>query len=216
VKIVLSNELDELNILQIIIQLTYEAPKHNVDPDKLIKRLIYGVGTKLITSSGDGALGGVYKLVGMEADGTWKPAIKISESNEKIPNPGRKCLWRLYDQNNKATADLITLEDEEIPAGWLNKTQGKIMLHHSWDHTKTRILQTSDCKEIEQLQVDVIKDGKIVYDFPSIEEMRKKRDSDLERLDPGVKRLINPHLYHVSISQKLWELKQELIKSIKG
>ncbi|MGE5796391.1 MAG: nicotinate phosphoribosyltransferase [Ignavibacteria bacterium] len=212
VKIVLSNELDELNILQIITQLTFEAPKYNVDPDKLIKRLIYGVGTKLITSAGDAALGGVYKLVGMEANGIWKPAIKISESNEKIPNPGRKCLRRLYDKNNNATADLLTLEDEEIPG----KTQGNIMLHHSWDHAKTRILQTSDCKEIEQLQVDIIKDGKIVYDFPSIEVMRIKRASDLERLDPGVKRLINPHLYHVSISQKLWELKQELINEIKG
>ncbi|MGE5861270.1 MAG: nicotinate phosphoribosyltransferase, partial [Ignavibacteria bacterium] len=170
------------------------------------------VGTKLITSAGDPALGGVYKLVAIQENGRWRPAIKIYDSNEKIPNPGRKCLRRLYDKNNNATADLLTLEDEEIPG----KTQGNIMLHHSWDHAKTRILQTSDCKEIEQLQVDIIKDGKIVYDFPSIEVMRKKRASDLERLDPGVKRLINPHLYHVSISQKLWELKQELINEIKG
>jgi nicotinate phosphoribosyltransferase len=217
VKIVLSNELDEMNIWQIITQITVEAPKYNVDPDKLIKRLIYGVGTKLITSAGESALGGVFKLVAIQEEGNWKPAIKISESNQKIPNPGKKTLWRIYDKNNKATADLLTLEDEEISPGKINLSNSdNIVLHHSWDNTKTRILQKSDLKEIEHLHVDIIRDGKVVYDFPLIEEIRKKREQDLERLDPGVKRLINPHLYHVSISQKLWELKHELIQQIKG
>jgi nicotinate phosphoribosyltransferase len=214
VKIVLSNELDELNIWQIITQINLEAPKYNVDPDKLIRRLIYGVGTRLITSAGDPALGGVYKLVGMEVDGNWKPAIKISESAEKIPNPGRKCLWRLYGRNNKATADFLSLEDEDIKIE--SSGRENIVLHHSWDHARTRTLKISECREIALLQSDIMSDGKIVYDFPSIEEMRKKRNYDLERLDSGVKRLINPHLYHVSISQKLWEMKQELIQKIRS
>jgi nicotinate phosphoribosyltransferase len=45
--------------------------------------------------------------------------------------------------------------------------------------------------------------------------MRTIRDHDLERLDAGVKRIMNPHIYHVSLSPKLWELKQELISSMR-
>ena len=63
VKIVLSNELDEMNIWQIITQITDEAPKYQLDPEGIIKRLVYGVGTRLITSYGDPSIGGVYKLV---------------------------------------------------------------------------------------------------------------------------------------------------------
>ena len=60
-----------------------------------------------------------------------------------------------------------------------------------------------------------MEEGKIVYEFPSIDEMREKRNADLERLNPGVKRLINPHQYHVSLTPKLWELKNNLIKEYK-
>jgi nicotinate phosphoribosyltransferase len=61
--------------------------------------------------------------------------------------------------------------------------------------------------------VDVLDEGTLVYDLPSIEDMRDRRRRDIERLDPGVKRLINPHIYHVSLTERLWELKQELIAS---
>jgi nicotinate phosphoribosyltransferase len=61
--------------------------------------------------------------------------------------------------------------------------------------------------------VDVLDEGELVYDLPTIEQMRERRRADIKRLDPGVKRLINPHIYHVSLTQRLWELKQELIES---
>jgi nicotinate phosphoribosyltransferase len=73
-----------------------------------------------------------------------------------------------------------------------------------------------EVSEIEPLLVEVLKEGELVYDPPSIEEMRKRRQADLERLDPGVKRLMNPHIYHVSLTERLWNLKQELIQSAKG
>ncbi len=113
VGIVLSNELDEMNIWQIITQITAEAPKEGLDPDKIISRLIYGVGTRLVTSAGDPALGGVYKLVAIEQDNAWTPAIKISETPEKIPVPGNKQVWRIYGKNKNATADLIGFEGEK-------------------------------------------------------------------------------------------------------
>ena len=207
--IVLSNDLDEMNIWQIITQISEEASKYGLDADKVINRLTYGVGTKLITSSGDSALGGVYKLVAVKDNSVWQPALKISESGEKIPNPGDKKVWRIYDKTGKATADLITLSEENP------NEEDVFVLHHSVDQTKKRILRKDQISKIEPLLFDILAEGKIVYDFPSIEEIRKTRLKDLENLDSGVKRLILPHKYHVSLSEKLWSLKQELINKIK-
>ncbi len=208
VGIVLSNELDEMNIWQIITQISEEAPKNGIDPDDLISRLTYGVGTRLITSEGDPSLGGVYKLVAIEENKKWKPAIKISESIEKIPNPGNKKLWRIYDKRKKATVDLITLNDEDP------SMEDQIALHHPFDQSKTRILIKENISEIENLLVDILTEGKLVYEFPSIDELRENRVNDLNKLNSGVKRLINPHLYHVSLSNSLWELKKGLISEI--
>ncbi|MEZ4832900.1 MAG: nicotinate phosphoribosyltransferase [Caldilineaceae bacterium] len=116
VSIVLSNDLDELVIWQITTQIAEDAHRYGVDPDSVIKRLVYGVGTRLITSAGDPSLGGVYKLVAIQEKGEWQPAIKISESREKTPNPGNKGVWRVYDERGQATADLITLADEDPSA----------------------------------------------------------------------------------------------------
>jgi len=205
--IVLSNELDEMVILQIITQITHEAPRYGVEPDQLIERLAYGVGTRLITSWGEPALGGVYKLVAVRDDGRWVPAIKVSESAVKTPNPGHKLAWRLYDQRGKATADLLSLDDE-MPA-----EMEPIVLHHPSDHTKVRTLRREAVSRVEPLLVDVLDEGKLVYGLPPIEEMRRQRLDDVRCLDPGVRRLMNPHIYHVSLTQRLWDLKQDLIRS---
>ncbi|MFQ5593092.1 MAG: nicotinate phosphoribosyltransferase [Anaerolineae bacterium] len=204
--IVLSNNLDELVILQIITQIQQEAPRYGVDPDQLIGRLVYGVGTRLITSWGEPALGGVYKLVAVCDGGEWLPAIKISESPRKTPNPGHKCVWRVYDRRSKATADLLSLDDEDP------RSMEQIVLRHPVDHTKHRVLNNDGIAEIEPLLVDVLREGMLVYDLPSFEEMRQRREADTSRLDPGVKRLMNPHIYHVSLTQRLWDLKQDLIR----
>ena len=208
ISIVLSNELDEMNVWQIITQITEEAPKFGLDADKVISRLIYGVGTRMITSAGDSALGGVYKLVAVKEDNGWNPALKISESIEKIPNPGDKKVWRVYDKTGKATADLVTLGDENP------QDENELYLHHPMDSSKKRILSKDQVSKVEKLLFDIIIDGKLVYEFPSIEEIRKVKLHDLDSLDVGVKRLIFPHKYHVSLSKKLWDLKQDLIRSI--
>jgi nicotinate phosphoribosyltransferase len=205
--IVLSNQLDELVIWQIVSQIRDDAARYGVDADKVIKRLVYGVGTNLITSMGDPALDGVYKLVAIHDKGVWVPAIKISETAAKTLNPGNKAVWRLYDTRNKATADMICLNDEDP------RNMMQITLRHPTDHTKFRTLNQNDLSEIEPLLVEVLKEGKRATDLPTIDEMRKLRQADMDRLDAGVKRLINPHTYHVSLSQKLWDLKQELIRS---
>jgi len=205
--IVLSSNLDELNIWQIITQIRQEASRYGVDPDHLIGRLVYGVGTRLITSWGEPALGGVYKLVAVREKGEWIPAIKISESPAKTPNPGHKLVWRVYDERSKATADLLSLDDEDP------REMAEVKLHHPTEHTVHRTLSQDEITEIEPLLIDVLEEGELVYDLPSIEEIRDRRRADIGRLDPGVKRLINPHVYHVSLTPRLWDLKQELIAS---
>ncbi len=205
--ITLSNEMDELVIWQIITQIREEAPRYGLDADHLIKRLVFGVGTRLITSWGDPALGGVYKLVAVCQEDEWKPAIKISESPDKTPNPGHKQAWRIYDQRGNATADLMTLAEED-PRTW-----DRVFLHHPTDANKFRIIERRNISEIEPLLVKVLDKGKLVYALPTIEQMRELRNKDTSRLDPGVRRLVNPHIYHVSLSESLWNLKQQLIHS---
>ncbi|MCB0130990.1 MAG: nicotinate phosphoribosyltransferase, partial [Caldilineaceae bacterium] len=208
--IVLSSDLDELVIWQIITQISQEAPRYGLDPDQVIGRLVYGVGTRMVTSWGEPALGGVYKLVAIAQDGNWDSAIKISDTPAKTPNPGNKRLWRLYDNRNKATADLLALHDEEIA------TMDRILLRHPVDHTKYRILRRDELSRVEPLLTEVVHDGKIVGELPSLEELRRRRSSDLEHLDPGIRRLVNPHIYHVSLSQKLWDLKEDLINQARS
>ncbi len=207
VSIVLSNNLDELVIWQIITQITEEAPRYNIDTDRLIRRLVYGVGTRLITSWGDAALGGVYKLAAVHHAGHWLPAIKISDSLSKTPNPGYKHVWRLYDVRGKATADLVGLDGEDPGQ------EKQIVLRHPTDNTKWRRLGCDELTQIEPLLVDILRDGQLVYDQPDLTAMRAFRQSDLEALDPGVRRIMNPHIYHVSLTQRLWDLKQQLIQS---
>ncbi len=203
----LSNNLDELVIWQIITQIIAEAPRYGVNAEQLLNRLVYGVGTRLITSWGEPALGGVYKLVAVCHAGKWVPALKVSESLSKTPNPGYKHVWRLYDRRGNATADLLSLDDEDPRA------MRTITLRHPTDHTKHRVLAAGEVSEVESLLVNVLKEGKLVYDLPDIEAIRQKRIADVNRLDTGVRRIMNPHIYHVSLTQNLWDLKQQLIEA---
>src|SRR5204863_8761094 len=108
-----------------------------------------------------------------------------------------------------ATADLLSLDDEDP------RTMEQITLRHPLEGSKQRTLSQDDLTDIEPLLVDVLDEGRLVDDPPSIEAMRARRTADLARLDLGVKRLINPHIYHVSLTQRLWELKEALIESAK-
>lgn len=204
-RIVLSNQLDELIIWQIITQIQEESAWYGVDPQSLTDRLVYGVGTRLITSRGSSALDGVYKLVAIRGDDGWIPAIKISETPAKTLNPGHKQVWRIYDERGRAVVDYLCL-DEERP-------EREILLHchHPTDHTKHRTLEVARLSKMEALLVDIMIDGRLVHNPPPIDELRLRRTSDEDSLDSGVRRLMNPHVYHVSLSDRLWDMKQRLI-----
>lgn len=208
--IVLSSDLDELVIWQIQTQIAQEAPRYGADGDAILARLVYGVGTRLVTSHGEGALGGVYKLVATHDGAAWRPAIKLADSPAKLTNPGLKAAWRIYDDRGSATADLITLEDEE-PAG-----AERLVLRHPSDVARHRSLSPASLSSVEPLLVEVLREGRLLYEPPTLDEIRARRQADVERLDAGVRRLVNPHIYHVSLSQRLWDLKQELLAQLGG
>ncbi len=210
VKIVLSNELDEINIWQIITQIQDEAGQYNIDPSHIIKRLVYGVGTRLITSKGEPALSGVFKLTSIHQEGEWLPTTKFSENLSKSIIPGNKKLWRIFTKAGKANADVIALDDEAI-----DETD-KLYLSHPFDKNKSRTIKKTDISKTESLLKKIVDKGKIVYDFPSIEQIREQRRRDIEELDTGVKRLIQPHIYHVSLSKKLYKLKEEVASTFKN
>jgi nicotinate phosphoribosyltransferase len=210
VTIVLSNNLDELVIWQIVTQIREEAPRYGVDAERLVRRLAHGVGTALTTSTGDSALDGVYKLVAIDDGGHLRPAIKLSESTAKTLNPGDKEVWRVYDHRGKATADLIGLAHERPEAGQ------PLTLCHATDEPRRRHLAAGVVREIEPMLGTVFTGGRRVGDPPNLETMRAWRVADLERLDPGVKRLMNPHLYHVSLTEQLWARKQKLVNRLRS
>lgn len=206
-RIVLSSELDELAIWQILAQIDDEAPRYGVDPDRLVGRLLYGVGTRLITSHGQCALDGVYKLVAVaDGNGEWRPAIKVSDSPEKMPIPGKKRLWRIYDTRGLATADLVAALEEDPT------TSDRLVLHHPYREATYRTLRRGEIGDAEELLVDAFVDGRALLPVDDLDAARERRRRDLERLDPGVRRLVNPHRYHVSLTDAVKELQLRLAR----
>ncbi|WP_081412079.1 nicotinate phosphoribosyltransferase [Alicyclobacillus herbarius] len=189
VGIIASSDLDERTIRELILQ---EAEITD-----------WGVGTNLITSSGCPALGAVYKLVAQEANGYMVPKIKVSENPVKITNPGRKQLLRLYVQGY-ASADLIALADESYTA---NRPLELFDPVHTY---KRKVLREY---EIESLLTPIYLNGELVYELPDIRAIRRRVEDNISRFSSEVLRPVNPHIYHVDLSQKLWDLKQQLLRA---
>ena len=170
----------------------------------------WGVGTKLITSADMPALGGVYKLSAVVTEnGEVVPKIKVSETAEKITNPGFKNIYRVYDKaTGKAEADCIFLRGEkEID------NSKPLKLIHPTERWKSTIYENYD---IKVLQKDIIKDGKVVYDFPSLKEIKAYTEKELASFWDEYRRLDRPHLYKVDLSDELYELKTSMLKKIRG
>ncbi|WP_186430517.1 nicotinate phosphoribosyltransferase [Clostridium sp. BSD9I1] len=189
VKIIVSNSLDEYIIDSVLRQ---GAP---IDG--------FGVGERLITAKSEPVFGGVYKLVAIEDGDNIVPRIKISENEEKITNPGFKRIYRIFDKDtDKAIADLITLHDENI------EEQESLMLFDPVYTWKKKKITNFYAKE---LMVQIFDKGNLVYDSPSVTEIKQIVDKETEKLWHEVLRFENPHNYYVDLSTKLWSLKHNLI-----
>lgn len=192
-KIFASSDLDELVIRDL------KAQGAKID--------VWGVGTRLITSVDCPALGGVYKLAAEVIDGEVIPKIKLSENTVKMTNPGIKKVLRFYDKNNMAIADLIALEDEEFDG------TKPLKLYHPEQTYKTMTISDFTVRE---LLVPLFVRGKQMYTPPTVAESAEYAKRDLATIWEESKRLMNPHIYKVDISDKLYDLKQKLIRESKG
>lgn len=170
---------------------------------------LWGVGTKLITSEDLPALGGVYKLAAVVAkDGTMTPKIKLSDNSEKTTNPAFKNVYRLYDRDNgMAIADLITLREEEV-----DETRPLTIFHpiETWKK------HTVENFRAEELLKPIVVKGKLVYEFPSLLDVRAFSLQEKEKFWEEYLRLDMPQTYKVDLSTKLHTLKIDMIDEIRS
>ena len=166
----------------------------------------WGVGTHMITSKGWSSFGGVYKLAAvMEKDGTFTPKIKLSENTEKVTNPGNKKIYRIYNkETGKIKADLITLDDEVFSE---NEDLRLFDSLETWKH----ITLPAGSYTLRELLVPIFKQGECVYESPKVMEIQKICKEELETLWDETRRLINPHIVPVDLSDKLYKTKIELL-----
>jgi nicotinate phosphoribosyltransferase len=205
--ITVSNDLDEY-----IIQTLTDA-KAPIDS--------WGVGTQMVTGRTEAAFTGVYKLAARENKaGQLEASIKFSDNPEKTTNPGIKQVWRIKDDAGMCVADVLTLEDggRPAPAGAdvpdrIEKGKTYTLWHPQADyrhftHTVSGSAEALLCKRLEN--------GKLLFREPSLGDIRAKVRRELESFDHSYKRILNPHIYKVSVTSRLRDLKLELIKNFLG
>ncbi len=167
---------------------------------------LFGVGERMITASSQPVFGGVYKLAAVEdAQGNIIPKIKVSENVDKITNPHFKKVYRIFDrETGKAEADYIAVWDEQVDAS------APLEL---FDPQATWKRKTYTDFIIRELQVPVFRNGQLVYRRPGLKEIQDYCRTQVDTLWDEVKRFENPHNYYVDLSQKLWDIKQALLRS---
>ena len=166
---------------------------------------MFGVGVRMITARSEPVFGGVYKLAAIEDDqGNIIPKIKVSENVNKITTPHFKKVYRLYDRaTGKAEADYLTVWDEQVD----DKQPLEL-----FDPRSTWKRKTLTDFEARPLQVPVFLGGKLVYQEPTLQQIQAYCKEQVDTLWDEVKRFENPHNYYVDLSQKLWDIKQELLR----
>ena len=165
---------------------------------------MFGVGERLITARSEPVFGGVYKLAAVEdKNGNIIPKIKVSENVNKITIPHFKKTYRLFDRaTGKAEADYICLHDEALDD---TKPLELFDPRVTW---KRKTLTNFTARE---LQVPVFRGGRLVYQQPPLQEIQTYCARQVDSLWDEVKRFDYPHKYYVDLSQKLWDIKQELL-----
>jgi nicotinate phosphoribosyltransferase len=172
----------------------------------------WGVGTQMVTGGTEAAFTGVYKLAAREdAGGRLIPAIKFSDNPEKTTNPGIKQVWRIKDPQGMAVADVLTLVDEQGEE-ILEKKSRYAFWHPSADYRHFYHEISGSAEKLLKLRME---QGRILT-RTTLAEIRERVNRDLDSLDPSYKRLLNPHVYKVSITGRLRELKLKLIQDYLG
>jgi nicotinate phosphoribosyltransferase len=173
----------------------------------------WGVGTQMVTGGTEAAFTGVYKLTARDdGKGTLIPTMKCSDNPDKTTNPGIKQVWRIKDAQGMTVADVLSLDD---PANPDRIEKGKT---YTFWHTAADYRHFNHTVEgtVEPLLKPRLEHGRLLGKLPSLEEIRRLVRSGLESFDNSYKRLLNPHIYKVSITERLRSLKLDLIKNYLG
>jgi len=195
VRIVASNDLDE----NIIFNLKGQGARIDV----------WGVGTHLITAEDQPSLGGVYKLVAREKDGALEPVIKISGNPEKVTTPGSKSVYRIVNRDTgKAEGDYIALTEEGEPS------PGEPL--KLFDPVHPYLSKTIANFDAVPLLQPIFQDGALVYELPALERIRRTHEEQLALFRPEILRKLNPDAYRVSLSERAWRLKMDMIRKASG
>lgn len=188
VKIVASNDLDE----HLIESLRHQGAK--ID--------LWGVGTNLVTAADQPALGGVYKLAAIrEESGSWKPRIKLSEQRAKSSIPGRLQVRR-FMKDGRCIGDAIHSIDQEI-GGVTPIIDPLNPLHRK---------QIPSDAESHDLLIPVMHGGKALAFESNLQSARNRCKEQLERFDPAILRLLNPHQYPAGLAQGLHETRERMLE----
>ena len=165
----------------------------------------FGVGTKLVTGDGTSALSMVYKLTALQdGDGNWDMKLKISDNVSKSTFPGIKQVWRLYTPSKEMMADIVEMD------GVVHDFSKGVIGHHPVMEYQEKYYDSID--EAEPLLLPVMKEGRVTVENPTLNEIRGRASLQLERLHPTMRRLLNPHIYKVSLGPKLKEATEKLLK----
>lgn len=203
IKIIVSNSLDEDSIRSLIFE--QEAP---IDS--------FGVGENLITSADCPVLGGVYKLTALDReniwnvswDDNWTPRMKCSDSLEKAIIPGHKCVYRVYDEEGKASTDIIAMSDEIIKSGETIKVYTTDLTDAQKEYEITPV-------DFKPLLVPFIVDGKLVYEFPTITEIKAYvKDQFENRVWESELRSSNPHIHYVDMTERVYKTRNDLYQKL--
>ncbi len=170
----------------------------------------WGIGTHLVTGGTQSSLNGVYKLSSKQnPSGDYIPTLKVSNSYEKTTLPGIKQVWRFSNETEGALADLITLE-EEVPS-----IGNEYTFFHPLTEMDYFVMKAKNYTKVTPLLSCKMKDGKRILPVPTLHELQDFARQSLNGFHGSYKRLINPHIYKVSLSRRLKDLKTELILQTK-
>lgn len=202
-------KLDEAGFTQAMITASSDLDEYIIDSLMAQGAKIdsWGVGTKLITSRDCPSFGGVYKLAAIKRNGRFIPKIKLSENQWKITNPGNKKIYRIYEkESGKIKADLIALDEEVL------SSSNPLLLFDPIATWKKTYLE-SNSYILRELLVPIFISGKCVYTSPSVMDIREYSKNEQDTLWDEARRLVNPHMVYVDLSNKLYQMKTELLDS---
>lgn len=190
--IVASNSLDEYTISSLINQ------GAKIDS--------FGVGERMITAKSEPVFGAVYKIAGVQENGLMQPRIKVSENVEKITNPGLKKIYRIYNKEGKAIADLITKADEELN---MEQPYRYVDPDEPW---KQRTFENCTAKPLMR---QVVAAGKIIEPKRELKEIANYVNDQLDtEIWEEEQRFENPHIHYLDMSPDYYEMKMDLLKEV--